>query len=108
MSHGTDTQQHGPIVQQRLEVRQLRRINPIGFDLFAAGGGDTRRGHHITMIPLVGSIPWQRITKIGRFITYPDGASRKMSAQVLKLAEQALQPRPTLEIKAGTGGLVKG
>ena len=36
-----------------VEVRQLRRINAIGFDLFAAGGGDARRGHHITMIPAV-------------------------------------------------------
>ncbi len=40
-----------------IELRQVRRINAIGFDLFAAGGGDTRRGHHITMIPLFGSIP---------------------------------------------------
>jgi len=80
------------------EVRQLRCIKAISFDRFAPGSGDTRRGHHITMIPLVSSIPLQGITKRGRFITHPERASRKMLAKFLKLAEQALQRWPTVEI----------
>jgi hypothetical protein len=54
------------------------------------------------MIPLFGSIPLQGITKIGRFITQPEGASRKMLAEFLKLPEQALQRGPTVEINDDT------
>jgi len=90
------------------ELRQVRRIQAIGFDRFAAGGGDTRRGHHITMIPLVGSIPLQGITKRGRFITHPERASRKMLAEFFKLAEQALPRGPTMEINNDTRVFGKG
>ncbi len=91
-----------------IELRELCRINAISFDLFAPGGGDTRRGHHITVIPLFGSIPLQGITKIGRFITQPERASRKMLAEFLQLAEQALQRWPTVEINNDTSVVGKG
>jgi len=86
----------------------LRCINAISFDLLASAGGDTRRGHHITLLPLFGSIPLQGITKRGRVITHPERASRNMLAEFFKLAEQALQRGPTVEISHFTGVSVNG
>ena len=74
----------------------------ISFDLFAPESGDTRRGHHITMIPLFGSIPLQGRTKRGRVITQPERGSRKMLAEFLQLPEQALQRWPIVEINNNT------
>ena len=36
-------------------------------------------------------------------MTYPEGASRKMLAELLKLAEQALERGPASKINDGTG-----
>ena len=52
-----------------VELRQLRRINAICLDLFAAGAGNTGRRNNITMIAFFSQIPLQGIADIRRFIT---------------------------------------
>jgi len=86
-----------------IELRQLRRIDSIGLDLFAAWMTDTRRRHHVTVIVFVGEIPLQGITDIRCFLAQPQLAPWEPFADFLKLVDYRLQDRPAIESKDFAG-----